>query len=124
MGQQGAEFADHEIDDWVVGEQAERYPYRTYSAIELARNGAAAGVQTIASRNVSRGGIAFLAGQFIYQGTACRVALVPPHGRAEVVPGRVVRCRYVIGSGSLLRIEWIKVCSKSPLNGNFPASIS
>jgi CheY-like chemotaxis protein len=84
--------------------QAERYAYRTYSVIELARGDAAVGAQPVASRNVSRGGVAFLANQFIYHGTACRVTLVSPHGRPEVVTGRVVRCRYLIGSGSLYEV--------------------
>jgi CheY-like chemotaxis protein len=55
----------------------------------------------VAARNLSRLGLGGVAGQFIYPRAKCRVTLNSPHGRQQVVPGRVVRCRYLVGSGSL-----------------------
>lgn len=54
-----------------------------------------------ASRNISRDGLGLLVGQFVYPGTPCDVALVSQHGRALPVRGRVVRCRYLVGSEAL-----------------------
>ncbi len=55
----------------------------------------------VAGRNISREGVGVLAGQFIYPQSACRVSLSSPFGRTQEVAGHVVRCRYVVGSGSL-----------------------
>lgn len=55
----------------------------------------------VAPRNLSAGGMGMLAGQFLYSGTPCRITLQSLHGREEHVGGHVVRCRYVVGSGSL-----------------------
>jgi CheY-like chemotaxis protein len=55
----------------------------------------------VAGRNISRDGVGVLAGQFIYPQSACRVGLSSPFGCTEEVAGHVVRCRYVLGSGSL-----------------------
>jgi DNA-binding response OmpR family regulator len=58
----------------------------------------------VPSRNVSRDGVAFLNGTFVYPGTRCRVSLVTVHDHVENVEGVVVRCRYLEGSGSIYEV--------------------
>jgi CheY-like chemotaxis protein len=55
----------------------------------------------VVPRNLSRGGVSVLTGRMIYPQTACRVTLRSPYGWQETVSGRVVRCRYVSGSGAI-----------------------
>jgi CheY-like chemotaxis protein len=56
---------------------------------------------TACSRNMSSGGLSFLAGQFIYPGTGCRVSLPSIQNRMQIVRGRITRCRYIEGTGSV-----------------------
>jgi CheY-like chemotaxis protein len=58
----------------------------------------------VAARNLSRLGMGAIVGQFIYPRSKCTVKLHSPHGREQDAPGRVVRCRYLVGSGSLHEI--------------------
>jgi CheY-like chemotaxis protein len=55
-------------------------------------------------RNLSRGGISVLLGHFVYPRSACELTLTGPYGHTENVPGRTIRCRYLVGSGSLYEI--------------------
>lgn len=56
------------------------------------------------SRNLSRTGIALLAGKFVYNNTQCVVELPTLGGKRAYVKGRVARCRYVEGSPNLHEI--------------------
>ncbi len=49
----------------------------------------------VRSRNLSSGGIAFLHGAFVYQGTRCAVALMTTANRVAPFNGKVVRCQLV-----------------------------
>lgn len=53
------------------------------------------------TRNLSRRGIGLITGQFVYPRTECRVHLVTVHNHRMLVTGRVARCRYIEGTGSL-----------------------
>lgn len=81
---------------------AQRYEYQGDAlTLEFPVDDETAVCHTVAPRNLSRQGIGLLAGQFVYPRTPCRVTLRSPFLRAEVVPGTVKRCRYLLGSGSL-----------------------
>jgi CheY-like chemotaxis protein len=85
--------------------RSERFEYRPEELIvELAQPGEAAISYAVAARNVSREGLGFLIGKLVYPGTRCRVTLPSPYGDETQVTGRVARCRYLVGSGSLYEV--------------------
>ena len=49
---------------------------------------------TVASRNLSQGGMSVLHAAFLYPGSACRVAL-PTSSGSVMVEGKVIRCRHI-----------------------------
>jgi CheY-like chemotaxis protein len=51
----------------------------------------------IIPRNISRHGMAFLHGSFVYPGSACKVIMKTLAGQHVSIPGQVVRCSYVVG---------------------------
>lgn len=96
------------LDDQTAGAAAvnarrsDRYEYRVRSlAVELEQSGTGWIKYEVPSRNLSREGVAFLIGNFVYPGTTCRVHLVSLQNQRQTVNGRVVRCRYLEESGSL-----------------------
>lgn len=81
---------------------SERFSYRPETTtIEIAQGEEASAFYATAARNISRGGMGIITGQFVYPGTVCRVSLESPQGTTGWTSGRVVRCRYLIGSPSL-----------------------
>ena len=60
--------------------------------------------QAVVARNISREGVGLLSSHFVYPRAECRVFLRSPYGRDQVVPGRVARCRYLVGSTSLYEV--------------------
>lgn len=52
---------------------------------------------SVVPRNISRGGLAFVHGRFVYPDTPCHVALPRTDGTMQHVDGSVVRCRHVAG---------------------------
>lgn len=96
-----------------------RYRPRRLAVEVLDGDQRVAGRFAAVGRNLSRQGLAFLVERLIYPGTACRVRLRGPHRHEQVVGGRVVRCRYVLGSGQLhdvgVRFErWIDLAAFVP----------
>jgi CheY-like chemotaxis protein len=84
---------------------SERYTYRPGRVeAELSQGEDGAYCCSVAPRNLSREGIGFLAGHFVYPGNTCRMTLPSLFGRREDIAGRVVRCRYLTGSGSLYEV--------------------
>jgi CheY-like chemotaxis protein len=82
-----------------------RFEYRAPAlALEVSEGEDAAVPHTVVGRNICREGIGVLAGQFIYPRSACRIRLSSPFGSTQDVAGRVVRCRYLLGSGSLYEV--------------------
>jgi len=53
------------------------------------------GAYQVIGRNISSGGLAFLYGGFVHNGTRCMMQLVTPHGSWNDVGGTVIRCRYL-----------------------------
>lgn len=94
---EGAEAADA-----VNARRSDRYRYRVRSlGVELAHLGMGWVRYEVPSRNLSHEGAAFLLGHFVYPGTQCRIHLVSLRNQRQTVPARVVRCRYLEGSGTL-----------------------
>ena len=56
------------------------------------------------TRNISREGIGVLTPTFLYPGCECRVHLVSLHNRTHMIKGRVARCRYIAGTGSMYEV--------------------
>jgi len=82
-----------------------RFTYRPRALrLELAQPEGPATVHVVACRNLSREGVGFLTGQFIYPRAACKVGLLSPYDSEQVTAGRVVRCRYLVGSGTLYEV--------------------
>ncbi len=81
---------------------SDRYSYRpTAVTISIPASDEETVQHVIAARNISREGFGGIAGQFIYPQSKCTVKLTSPFGRTHDVSGRVARCRYLVGSGSL-----------------------
>lgn len=81
---------------------ADRFRYRMRALIvELRRPDGSWEPHAVPTRNLSRRGIAFLTGQFVYPGCECKVHLVSVHNQRVAVAGKVARCRYIQGSGAL-----------------------
>jgi len=55
----------------------------------------------VVPRNISREGMGFLVGQFLYPRSRCRLTLTGQQNRQQPVTGYVTRCRYLVGSGAL-----------------------
>lgn len=51
----------------------------------------------VVPRNLSRWGIAFVHGRFVYPDVTCDVTLPTLEGKSYIVPGKVVRCRHIGG---------------------------
>ena len=81
---------------------AERFRHRPHGVpldLEFEQGGSRS--ISAVGRNLSSSGMGLLAGQFIYPGTRSTVQLSTLHGGEQVIPGRVVRCRYLVKSGML-----------------------
>jgi hypothetical protein len=79
-----------------------RFAYRSLGlTLEISETGAPATRHEAAGRNLSREGLGVLASRFVYPRTLCRITLRDAQARSRTVSGQVVRCRYVVGSGSL-----------------------
>jgi CheY-like chemotaxis protein len=82
-----------------------RFDYRLERVtVETLRDGEIVGVHEVVPRNLSRSGIGFIGGQFVYPGTSCRVILHSPYGRDQHIAGKLARCRYLVGSGTLYEL--------------------
>ncbi|MBK9120774.1 MAG: response regulator [Phycisphaerales bacterium] len=102
---------DRESGEGLLGEKrrGDRFRYRAAAiTIELPPSGSSTlrdseGSQLVTAtpRNLSKFGIALLVEYFVYPGTSCAVWLCGPHGHTERISGRVIRCRYILGSGCL-----------------------
>ncbi|MBU0639568.1 MAG: response regulator [Planctomycetes bacterium] len=81
----------------------ERYRYRmsmlTVEFVE--RDGAPGPRYAVPSRNISRGGAAYLFGNFVYPGARCRTHLRTIHDQTVVATGEIAHCRYVERSALL-----------------------
>lgn len=84
-------------DDDRRHEQRLRYSQQALLFVQIRHPGGTAGNYLVRTRNLSRTGIGFLHGSFIYNGTPCTVALRSVDKAIVAVEGRVVRCHHVRG---------------------------
>lgn len=97
------EVADR--NETVTSRKNERYPYRVKALIvELKQQSGDWVRHIVPSRNISRDGMGFLAGSFVYPRTECRVHLVSLHNHKVTIPAEIVRCRYLEGTGTLYEV--------------------
>lgn len=66
---------------------------------------------SVVPRNLSRGGMAFVHGRFVYPDTPCQVCLPAATGRDCPLEGRVVRCRHIGGI-----VHEVSVCFDKPID--------
>ena len=97
----GREEGAAQRDDGKAARQYARRRYRLTIQAELEQPGGAVLRYAVPTRNLSRNGIGFLIGQFVYPNTICTVHLISPHNYSQKVSGRVVHCRYLVGTASL-----------------------
>lgn len=86
--------------------RSERFQFRADTVeIEFASGNGEWDRHVVVTRNISRDGLGCVVGQFIYPGSACYATLRSrDYDYAQRVPGKVVRCRYLAGSGSLYEV--------------------
>jgi CheY-like chemotaxis protein len=77
--------------------RSRRYPFRPKALIVRMRQPGATQTSAyqVIGRNISGGGISFLDGGFVHNGSRCTMQLMTPHGSWSDVAGTVIRCRYV-----------------------------
>jgi hypothetical protein len=87
-----------------------RFPYRLGGSviIEVVHPGGSRVRYIVRPRNLSRSGLGFLHGNFIYTGTRCVVMLMTQDGAAIPCNARVVRCRHIQGKVHGLGIKFDK----------------
>lgn len=56
---------------------------------------------SVPGRDISREGVSFLIGTFVYPGSTCRIKLVSEYNQAFTVDGVITRCRYLTGSTNI-----------------------
>lgn len=81
---------------------AMRHRYRMRDVtIELCNPGGTIRRYAAPTRNISSRGIGFIIGHFVYPGSICRVTLLSIQDHEVTQVGKVVRCRYLEGTGQL-----------------------
>lgn len=78
-------------------EQRLRFSQQALLFVQIRHPGGTSGNYLVRTRNLSRTGIGFLHGSFVYSGTPCTVALRSVDKVIIAVEGRVVRCNHVRG---------------------------
>lgn len=85
--------------------QAERHRYRVFmTRVELESQQGGMQVHQVPTRNLSRLGVSFLIGHYVYPGTASRIELRTVAETTQPVTGRIVHCRYLTGSGTVYEV--------------------
>lgn len=79
------------------GEQRLRFAEQALLFVQLRHPGGTVGSYLVRTRNLSRTGIGFLHGGFVYSGTPCTVALRTVDKAMVEIDGRIVRCAHVRG---------------------------
>lgn len=78
-------------------EQRLRFSQQALLFVQIRHPGGTAGNYLVRTRNLSRTGIGFLHGGFVYNGTSCTVALRTTDKTIVAIEGKVVRCNHVRG---------------------------
>jgi CheY-like chemotaxis protein len=85
-----------------------RYEYRVNGVVVHIQHpgSTVASPYLVPTRNLSQGGMAFLHGGFLHQGTRCLVQLVTARKAWENVLGRVVNCKHVSGNVHMVSLRF------------------
>jgi hypothetical protein len=77
----------------------ERFDYRPNAGltVRIEQPGGSVSTHLVASRNISTTGLSFLHGGFLHIGTRCTVRLIALNDETILTPGKVSRCRSVLG---------------------------
>jgi hypothetical protein len=86
--------------------------------MELIHPGGSRSRFLVRSRNLSRTGLGFLHGGFLYNGTYCVVMLITAESNITPVPGRITRCRHVYGKVHEVGVRFDKAIDMRPYGGN------
>jgi DNA-binding response OmpR family regulator len=78
-------------------EERLRFSQQALLFVQLKHPGGTDGNYLVRTRNLSRTGIGFFHGAFVYNNTPCTVALRSTDRAVVTIPGRVVRCNHVRG---------------------------
>lgn len=85
----------------------ERFPFRVESASMLVTNrDQSTAAITVATSNISKGGIAVLHTAYMHSGIKCQIDIILADGRDFTLHGRVVRCSHMIGRVHEIGIEF------------------
>jgi CheY-like chemotaxis protein len=71
------------------------YQRQAGMVVEMQHPGGSMETYLVRARNLSRNGIAFLHGGFVYQGTPCSLMLMTKGGNLKKIEGQVRRCQHV-----------------------------
>jgi len=95
----------------------DRFAYRADEVpITITHPSGGVGRFLVSTRNLSGGGLSFLHGGFLHQGTSCRISLTRLDGREVVILGKVASCRHLaqrvheIGVAFYEKIEIAEYC--------------
>ncbi|MFO0839546.1 MAG: PilZ domain-containing protein [Phycisphaerae bacterium] len=83
-----------------TGRRSQRYDYRVSAVVSFPQIEGASR-EAVPCRNISRDGIGFLLGRFVYPGTTCQIHLVSEYNHGHSVEGVVRRCRYLSGTAGV-----------------------
>jgi len=89
------------------GRRHRRYAYHVPGGVGLQIPGVSQ-TYLVRPRNLSRGGIAFLHGLYLYRGTACALVLRSLDGERVIVRGVVQQCRCVRGRIHEVRVRFVE----------------
>lgn len=81
-----------------------RFSYRVQSLLIALKADNQIIKQAVPCRNLSREGLGFLLGRYVYPGTPVSARLVSEFNYATTASGRVVRCRYVPGTAGVYEV--------------------
>ncbi len=91
--------------DCAAKRKTERYRYRVRAVrFEVFGKDGSTSRYELPSRNISRGGMSLLIGQFVYPGLRCAVELVGLRNQRQTITGTIARCRYLTGSAHLYEV--------------------
>lgn len=63
----------------------------------------------VRTRNLSSGGVGFIHNSFLYNGTACHIALQTRYGESVALAGMVMWCRHVAGQGHEIGLRFVQM---------------
>lgn len=102
----------------------ERFDYRPASGltVRIEQPGGSVSTHVVAGRNLSSMGLSFLHGGFLHIGTRCTVRLISLADETILTPGRVSRCRSVLGRVHEVGLKFDKAIEVAKFVATEPAA--